>query len=48
MPPTRLSGNAIDNSKLVLDELVAANSIPLNEEAAKCGKIRTCTGQTAR
>ena len=39
-----LSGNAIDNiSQSKLDNLVVTNSIPLTEEAKKCGKIRTLT-----
>ena len=37
-----LSGGAIDNIKnSQLDELVVTNSIPLSDEAKKCGKIRT-------
>jgi len=37
-----LSGSAIENiKKLALDELVVTNSIPLREDAKKCGKIRT-------
>jgi ribose-phosphate pyrophosphokinase len=37
-----LSGSAIENiSNSQLDELVVTNSIPLREEAIKCGKIRT-------
>ncbi|MDB9992808.1 ribose-phosphate pyrophosphokinase [Porticoccaceae bacterium] len=37
-----LSGNAIENIKnSQLDELVVTNSIPLREDAKKCGKIRT-------
>lgn len=37
-----LSGGAIENiSNSQLDELVVTNSIPLREEAIKCGKIRT-------
>ncbi len=36
-----LSGNAIDNiSNSVLDELVVTNTIPLNEEAQNCNRIR--------
>jgi ribose-phosphate pyrophosphokinase len=39
-----LSGKAIDNiSNSSLDNLVVTNSIPLTEEAKKCGKIRTLT-----
>ena len=39
-----LSGNAIANiSNSKLDNLVVTNSIPLCEEAQKCGKIRTLT-----
>jgi ribose-phosphate pyrophosphokinase len=39
-----LSGKAIDNiSNSSLDNLVVTNSIPLTEEARKCGKIRTLT-----
>jgi ribose-phosphate pyrophosphokinase len=39
-----LSGNAIDNiSNSKLDNLVVTNSIPLTDEAKKCGKIRTLT-----
>ena len=39
-----LSGNAIANiSNSKLDNLVVTNSIPLSEEAQKCGKIRTLT-----
>ncbi|MDG1082391.1 MAG: ribose-phosphate pyrophosphokinase [Porticoccaceae bacterium] len=37
-----LSGKAIENIKnSQLDELVVTNSIPLREDAKKCGKIRT-------
>ena len=37
-----LSGKAIENIKnSQLDELVVTNSIPLREDAIKCGKIRT-------
>jgi ribose-phosphate pyrophosphokinase len=37
-----LSGSAIDNIKnSQLDELVVTNSIPLRDDAKKCGKIRT-------
>jgi len=37
-----LSGSAIENIKnSQLDELVVTNSIPLQEDAKKCGKIRT-------
>jgi ribose-phosphate pyrophosphokinase len=37
-----LSGSAIENIKnSQLDELVVTNSIPLREDARKCGKIRT-------
>jgi len=37
-----LSGSAIENIKSSqLDELVVTNSIPLREDAKKCGKIRT-------
>ncbi len=37
-----LSGSAIENIKnSQLDELVVTNSIPLREDAKKCGKIRT-------
>ena len=37
-----LSGSAIENIKnSQLDELVVINSIPLREDAKKCGKIRT-------
>jgi len=37
-----LSGSAIENiSNSQLDELVVTNSIPLREEAIKCGRIRT-------
>ena len=37
-----LSGNAINNiTNSKLDELVVTNSIPLSEDAKKCGKIRT-------
>lgn len=37
-----LSGGAIDNIKnSQLDELVVTNSIPLSDDAKKCGKIRT-------
>ncbi|HAU01992.1 MAG TPA: ribose-phosphate pyrophosphokinase [Porticoccaceae bacterium] len=37
-----LSGNAINNiTNSKLDELVVTNSIPLREDAKKCGKIRT-------
>lgn len=36
-----LSGNAIKNiTESVLDELVVTNTIPLSEEAQKCGRIR--------
>jgi ribose-phosphate pyrophosphokinase len=43
-PPAVLSGNAIDNiSNSKLDNLVVTNSIPLTDEAKKCGKIRTLT-----
>jgi len=36
-----LSGNAINNiNESVLDELVVTNTIPLSEEAQKCGRIR--------
>jgi len=39
-----LSGKAIDNiSNSSLDNLVVTNSIPLNDEAKKCDKIRTLT-----
>ena len=39
-----LSGNAIANiGNSKLDNLVVTNSIPLSEEAQKCGKIRTLT-----
>ena len=39
-----LSGKAIENiSNSSLDNLVVTNSIPLTEEAKKCGKIRTLT-----
>ena len=39
-----LSGNAIDNiSNSKLDNLVVTNSIPLTDEAKKCGKIRALT-----
>jgi len=37
-----LSGSAIENiTNSTLDELVVTNSIPLREDAKKCGKIRT-------
>ena len=36
-----LSGNAVNNIEdSVLDELVVTNTIPLSEEAKKCGRIR--------
>ncbi|MGV0005939.1 MAG: ribose-phosphate pyrophosphokinase [Candidatus Porifericomitaceae bacterium WSBS_2022_MAG_OTU9] len=36
-----LSGNALDNiNNSALDELVVTNTIPLSQEAQKCGKIR--------
>jgi len=39
-----LSGKAIENiSNSSLDNLVVTNSIPLTEDARKCGKIRTLT-----